>query len=92
MFSITLPCIKMNEVMCLACLLPPAITLEQRNVRPGRVTNKELRELDVAKDEFVSIASHQLRTPLTALKGFTVCCSDGDLGPVNDKHANILGK
>ncbi|HBD05440.1 TPA: hypothetical protein DCZ32_03200, partial [Candidatus Uhrbacteria bacterium] len=52
--------------------------------------NKELRTLDVAKDEFVSIASHQLRTPLTALKGYAGMLLDGDAGPINDKQHEYL--
>jgi signal transduction histidine kinase len=33
--------------------------------------NQELQRLDAAKDEFVSIVSHQLRTPLTGIRWFT---------------------
>ena len=56
------------------------------------LTNKELRSLDLAKDEFVSIASHQLRTPLTALKGYTGMLLDGDAGPISEKQAEYLGE
>lgn len=35
-----------------------------------RKANKRLRELDELKDEFVSITSHELRTPMTAVKSY----------------------
>jgi PAS domain S-box-containing protein len=56
------------------------------------LANKELKSLDLAKDEFVSIASHQLRTPLTALKGYTGMLLDEDPGPINDKQREYLGE
>ncbi len=33
-------------------------------------TNAKLKELDKAKDDFVSIASHELRTPMTAIRSY----------------------
>jgi signal transduction histidine kinase len=41
---------------------------------------QELKRLDKAKSEFVSIASHQLRTPITAAKGYISMIMEGDYG------------
>ncbi len=54
--------------------------------------NEELRQLDTTKSEFVSIASHQLRTPLTAIKGYVALALEGSYGPVNESLKDILRK
>jgi signal transduction histidine kinase len=44
--------------------------------------NARLRELDKQKTEFVSIASHQLRSPIAAIKGYTSMITEGSFGEV----------
>lgn len=45
-------------------------------------TNAKLRDLDQQKNEFLSFASHQLRTPLTAIKWSAGAILDSTYGPV----------
>lgn len=42
--------------------------------------NNRLRELDQLKSEFLSIASHQMRSPLTAIKGYSSLLMEGSYG------------
>ncbi len=46
---------------------------------------RELKRLDKAKTEFISIASHQLRTPLTAIKGYLSLIQEGSYGKFSPK-------
>jgi len=46
----------------------------------------KLKELDETKTEFISIASHQLRTPLTAVKGYITMILEGTYGKLNPKQ------
>ncbi len=54
------------------------------------VANQHLQELDRAKSEFVSIASHQLRTPMTGIMGYLSMMTQGDFGKIKDEHQKIL--
>jgi signal transduction histidine kinase len=54
--------------------------------------NDKLRTLDNAKSEFISIASHQLRTPLTAIKGFISLLLEGSYGKVDPVHREVMNK
>lgn len=54
--------------------------------------NDQLRKLDNAKSEFISIASHQLRTPLTAIKGFVSLLLEGSYGKLDPTQEDVLNK
>jgi signal transduction histidine kinase len=53
-------------------------------------SNARLRKLDRAKDDFLSIASHQLRTPLTVVRGNIDLVANGDLGPITKEAKGVL--
>ena len=56
------------------------------------IANQELKRLDNAKSEFISIASHQLRTPLTAIKGYTSLILEGSYGKIDNQLQDVVNK
>ena len=55
-----------------------------------RKTNDKLKAIDATKDEFISMASHQLRTPLTSVKGYLSMVLEGDAGEINETQRKLL--
>jgi len=55
-----------------------------------RSSNAVLRKLDEIKDEFISMASHQLRTPLTSVKGYISMVIEGDVGKITPAQKQLL--
>lgn len=71
------------------------ITLQERvaeATRKLRHTNDKLRMLDETKDDFISMASHQLRTPLTSVKGYVSMVLDGDAGRISPLQRKLLNQ
>lgn len=59
----------------------------------GKVFNlmvNNLRELDKLKSEFVSVATHQLRSPLSVVRLAVETVLNGEVGQINDKQKNFL--
>jgi signal transduction histidine kinase len=51
---------------------------------------EQLRELDRLKAEFVSVASHEIKTPLSVIRGYVTLLADGIYGDVNDQQKKTL--
>ncbi len=50
----------------------------------------EVQAANLAKSEFVSFVSHELKTPMTSIKGFTDLLAAQAVGPVNEAQSNFL--
>ena len=72
-----------------------SITLQKevdRQTAELKNANIKLQQLDKAKTEFISIASHQLRTPLSIIKGFVSMMLEGTYGQISDEVKDKLKK
>jgi signal transduction histidine kinase len=55
-----------------------------------KVANEQLQALDKARAEFISIASHQLRTPPATIKWYLGAVLAGDFGQLSDELRSAL--
>ncbi len=55
-----------------------------------RVANEQLKALDKARAEFISIASHQLRTPPATIKWYLGAILNGDFGNLSEELTAAL--
>lgn len=64
----------------------------EKMLKEIQVANEQLRKIDRSKDEFLSIVTHDLKTPLTSVLGYADAILMGVYGQVNDEQKNALGK
>ncbi len=64
----------------------------ERATKNLKAANRRLRQMDKIKTDFLSIASHQLRTPLTIIKGYISMLLDGTFGKLGKKQQGALEK
>lgn len=69
-------------------------TRQQIELLAGQLqaANKELARINQAKSDFLSMASHQLKTPLSIIKGYVSMTLEGSFGKITKKIKEQLEK
>jgi len=67
------------------------ITDQKRYEEEIKRQNAELKRLNRIKTDFLNVTSHELRTPMVAIKGYAQLISDMSLGEITKKQKKALG-
>lgn len=87
---------EMNKLTLITNMLAVAFRLQDTQVSLTRITqevykmNAQLHQLDKLKDDFVSIASHELRTPMTAIRSYVWMAINRSDIPLSEKLKKYL--
>lgn len=52
---------------------------------------EQLKKMDELKSRFIAAASHELKTPLTSVKGYVEIVLNEEAGPINEEQKEYLG-
>lgn len=52
---------------------------------------QDIQAANKAKSDFISVVSHELRLPMTSIKGYTDLLASGMVGPLTEQQAQFLG-
>jgi signal transduction histidine kinase len=79
-------------VLVLANEVSERVMRDREREKLQRERIEALEEADKLKDQFLSILSHELRTPINAIMGFGSILGDGIAGPLTPRQAEYLAK
>lgn len=91
-FSISLNEIRDGETLLGYLAAGEDITERARIEAAQAETVQRLEDADRVKDELVSTISHELRTPITSIQGYTELLVDGSFGDLDAAQGDALSK
>ena len=77
-------------VLVFGVLLVKSVINEVKQKEKLQELTEKLKALDKQKDEFLSMAAHELRAPMTAIKGYVSMVLEGDTGDIPEKARGFL--